>query len=324
LSAIARFQPPWVKNAAWHLDGSTTVVEFDTDSDSGYHDFKDGTHVVLDILAPKTDVTAYAPPGVAKPSVTKLQQATAKVSSAQAASIADTAKQLQPAPAPESKAATAPPKPLIQPDADTKTAETKAAPALAAPDEASITQVAETKIAGDSAILNFKGANNHPSAVFVRGLTAWIVLEDAANLDPATLKAALASFANGIEASSSPGVSVLRITLKQPASITATPSACVTNAASSAKNGVLPRAMRNAATGPSCRGPTAGTRFWAGRCRRHCGWSASAWRPVSVLTCGGGRRSRPRPAFRCSTRRRRVSARFSANTSAPRRCRATG
>ena len=54
-----------------------TVVEFETDADSGYHDFKDGTKIVLDILAPKTDATAYAPPGTAKPSITKIA-ATAK------------------------------------------------------------------------------------------------------------------------------------------------------------------------------------------------------------------------------------------------------
>ena len=53
-------------------------------------------------------------------------------------------------------------------------------------------------------MLNFKGANKRPSAVFVRGLTAWIVLENAANLDAATLKTALGGFASGIEASSSP------------------------------------------------------------------------------------------------------------------------
>src|SRR5262249_50517611 len=50
LSIIARFPPPWVKNASWRLDGKGILVEFDTDSDSGYHDFRDGTHVVLDIL----------------------------------------------------------------------------------------------------------------------------------------------------------------------------------------------------------------------------------------------------------------------------------
>jgi hypothetical protein len=242
LSAIARFQPPWVKNATWHLDGSNTVVEFETDSDSGYHDFKDGTHIVLDILAPKTDAAAYAPPGTAKPAVTKFAPVAAKggVSSAQAAAIADTAKQLQPAakaadgkPAEtkaadtkaadtktavvktDSKAATAPPQQLVKPDA--KAAETKTAAALPAPE----TQVAESKVSGDSAVLNFKGANNHPAAVFVRGLTAWIVLENAANLDAATLKTSLGTFATGIEASSSPGVSILRITLKQPAPISA-------------------------------------------------------------------------------------------------------
>ncbi len=72
VSVIARFAPPWVKNAAWRIDGNSTIVEFDTDSDSGFHDFKDGTHVVLDVLAPKTDGTAYAPPGIAKPTVTKM------------------------------------------------------------------------------------------------------------------------------------------------------------------------------------------------------------------------------------------------------------
>ena len=69
LSAISRFQPPWVKNAAWHLEDGATVVEFETDADSGYHDFKDGTKIVLDVLAPKTDApAAYAPRPVAPPS----------------------------------------------------------------------------------------------------------------------------------------------------------------------------------------------------------------------------------------------------------------
>ena len=254
LSAIARFQPPWVKNAAWHLDGNTTVVEFETDSDSGFHDFKDGTHVVLDVLAPKADTSAYAPPGTQKPVATKFDQAVAKagVTGAQATAIADTAKQIQPAAAKpveakpadakateakaadtkpgDAKAATAPPKALVKPEAaaakpvDAKTADSKTqaaavTPAPAAPPVA--TQVAETQVTDNTAVLNFKGANNHPSAIFVRGLTAWIVLEDAANLDAAQLKATLSAFANGIEASSSPGVSILRITLKQPATIAA-------------------------------------------------------------------------------------------------------
>ncbi len=245
LSALARFQPPWVKNATWRLDGSNTVVEFETDSDSGYHDFKDGTHIVMDILAPKTDAAAYVPPGTAKPVVSKFDPVAAKagVTGAQAAAIADTAKQLQAAKAPDtkpadtkpadaktaetktdSKAATAPPQQLVKPvakTADVKTAEVKPAAAAPVVAPAPETQVAESQVKGDSAVLNFKGANNHPAAVFVRGLTAWIVLEDAANLDVATLKASLGAFTTGIEASSSPGVSILRITLKQPAPISA-------------------------------------------------------------------------------------------------------
>ena len=242
LSAIARFQPPWVKNAAWHLEGATTVVEFETDADSGYHDFKDGTKVVLDILAPKTETSAYAPPsdkgtGAAKPLATAIKNS--GVTQAQAAAITDTAKQLQPAAKPDAKPA-APPAPAkteTKADAKTdakpevKTADAKdakpdvktpapaATTAAAAP--APATQVTESQITPTGAILNFKGANIRPSAVFIRGLTAWIVLENAANLDAATLKSALSGFASGIEASSSAGVSILRITLTAPAAIAA-------------------------------------------------------------------------------------------------------
>src|SRR3984957_14858920 len=104
VSAIARFSPPWVKNAAWHIDGSATVAEFETDTDSGYHDFKDGTHVVLDVLSPKTDTTAYAPPGTEKPQATAIKA----ITSAQAQAIINTANQLNgkttlaPPPAPAS------------------------------------------------------------------------------------------------------------------------------------------------------------------------------------------------------------------------------
>ena len=85
--------PPWVKNAAWRIDGNATVVEFETDSDSGYHDFKDGTKIVLDILAPKTDAAAYAPPGNGETASHRHQwRAIAGQHKPQA--IADTAKQL--------------------------------------------------------------------------------------------------------------------------------------------------------------------------------------------------------------------------------------
>jgi tetratricopeptide (TPR) repeat protein len=278
LSAIARFQPPWVKNAAWHLEGTDTVVEFETDADSGYHDFKDGTKIVLDILAPKTDASAYAPPGTTKPSITKIAAAAIKpgASDAQAAAIAATAKQLQvPKPAadtkepvkpdvktasakpdakPDTKTATAPPLPLLpKPDVakpDPKAAKAAATPApqpaataIAAPASsptAASTQVTESTVTPAGVILNFKGANNHPSAVFVRGLTAWIVLEDAANLDAAALKRTLGGFTSGIEASSSPGVSILRITLKQTGPITALDNGADLKVVIGNKTGITP------------------------------------------------------------------------------------
>ena len=95
---MSKFAPPWVKNASWRVEGNSTVVEFETDSDSGYHDFKDGSHVVLDILAPKTDGAAYTPPGIAKPAVSKMEAgAKTGVTTAQAQAIAQTAAKLQPA-----------------------------------------------------------------------------------------------------------------------------------------------------------------------------------------------------------------------------------
>ncbi|HWC62608.1 MAG TPA: hypothetical protein VG501_03225, partial [Rhizomicrobium sp.] len=150
--------------------------------------------------------------------------------------IADTAKQLQPAAKPDeakqdSKAAATPAKeaktetrPAAAKAADVKAADEKTAAAKAAATPAAgetQTQAADGQVTSAGAILNFKGANTKPAAVFVRGLTAWIVLEDAANLDAAVFKSVLGNFAAGIEASSSPGVSILRITLKAPAAIAA-------------------------------------------------------------------------------------------------------
>ncbi|HET7084225.1 MAG TPA: hypothetical protein VFI23_05600 [Rhizomicrobium sp.] len=232
VSALAKFAPPWVKNASWRVEGNSTVVEFETDSDSGYHDFKDGSHVVLDVLAPKTDGAAYTPPGIAKPTVTKIDPKTG-VTTAQAQAIAQTAAKLQPQPAekkPDVKPADA--KPEAKPEtkvAETKPAETKAtASPAAAPiatsamqPAADIIPVADGKRTHDGALITFKGAGGRASAVFVRGLTAWVVLENAPNFDARNLKAALGDFAAGLEAVSSNGLGILRITLKAPAEIAA-------------------------------------------------------------------------------------------------------
>ena len=234
VSALARFAPPWVKNASWRIDGQSTIFEFETDSDSGYHDFKDGNHVVLDILAPKTDGTAYVPPGTAKPTVTAMKAAIAAApapatvaakpgaSTAQAQAIAQVAQQL----ADKNKAAA---KPDAKPD--TKTADAKPQtpvptpsappPAQTATPATNVIPVADAKRTRDGAVITFKGAGGRPSAVFVRGLTAWVILENAPTFEARNLKTALGDFAAGMEAISSNGLGILRITLKAPAEIAA-------------------------------------------------------------------------------------------------------
>ena len=230
VSAIARFAPPWVKNASWRIDGRATIVEFETDSASGFHDFRDGTKVVLDVLAPKTDADAYHPPGTARPTITALNTTSAKpgakpaaLTGAQAAEIAATAQKLAdankpaaaPAPAPPAPAATATP-------ATTPTAPAATAVAAATPDASAVTPPAADasgQLTRSGAVLTFNGAANRGSAVFMRGLTAWIVLQGAPPLDAMKLKNALKDYPTAVEAASADGVSVLRITLKQPAQI---------------------------------------------------------------------------------------------------------
>jgi len=239
VSAITRFAPPWVKNASWRIDGQSLIVEFETDSDSGYHDFKDGTHVVLDILAPKADAKAYAPPGTAKPGVTAMTTAATpvppppgktSVTNAQTQVILQASAALAPK-KPE------PPKPEAAKPADPKHPETKTTDAKADPKAAEAkaedTKVADAKPAEpastvptadghatkDGAIITFHNAATLPAAVFVRGLTAWIVLENAPNFDAHNLKPALSGFAANVEANSTGGLGILRITLKAPAEI---------------------------------------------------------------------------------------------------------
>jgi hypothetical protein len=213
LDALTRVSPPWVKNTGWRVENRGLVLEFETDADSGYHDFRDGSHIVLDILAPKTDTTAYKPPGLTHPT-TPVQLAGKGVSTAQAQAIADTAAKLNtkpadakpvdanPAPAPTTQAATAPP-PAATP----------------APPAATLIQTADAQRTAKGVTLTFPGAAT--GAVFVRGLTAWIVLDGKQAIDAAKLKTALGDFPASFDASIGANASVLHIGLKAPATIAA-------------------------------------------------------------------------------------------------------
>ena len=63
---------------------------------------------------------------------------------------------------------------------------------------APVVPVADARRTRDGAVITFKGAGNLPAAVFVRGLTAWVVLENAPAFDSGNLKPALGDFAAGI------------------------------------------------------------------------------------------------------------------------------
>jgi len=227
LSILAKFPPAWVKTASWRLDGNSTLVEIATDSDSGYHDFRDGSHVVLDILAPKTDAAAYTPPGDAKPAVTKIA---AGASAGQAAAITNAAAQLAGKKPDAAKTETKPADPkAAKPDAKTEAVKTAdAKPEVKAPepkDDKPTEPATPPNVVGqltkNGASISFRGAS--AAAVFIRGMTAWVVLENAPVPDAAALRKSLGSFAASVEASAAsnngPGLSVLRIGLTAPAKI---------------------------------------------------------------------------------------------------------
>jgi tetratricopeptide (TPR) repeat protein len=220
-SAIDRQAPPWVKSAGWHLAGRTTVVDLAIDYASGYHDFRDGTHVVVDVLAPKTDADSYNPPGQAKPSVTSLQPGKAPappVATAPPAKLAANA----PKPAPATKAAPATPAPVAPPaTADKPMPEGAGPPPPPEPPADPNAQLAAGHLTKDGAVLQFAGGARQGVAVFTRGLNAWIILQTNQPLDTNKLKSQLGNFPIDVEASSGDGTMRLRIGLRQPEQIAA-------------------------------------------------------------------------------------------------------
>jgi len=214
--ALNRVAPPWVKEADWRVENGGLTIDFSTDAASGYHDFRDGTHIVLDILAPKTDATAYNPPGGNKASATALPQGKPDVAkaAAQAQAVADATAKLN---GPE---ATKPPAQLTPPQKDDAPAATQAAStqaSLPAPDG----KQADASRTKDGATLTFPGAADHGVAAFIRGTTAWIVLDGTPSIDPVHLKTALGDLPASVDVSNGDGYAVLRIGLNKDEQIAA-------------------------------------------------------------------------------------------------------
>lgn len=222
LGALTRNMPSWVKKAGWRIENNGTIVDLDTDADAGYNAFLDGTHVVLDVLAPKSDATVYSPPtDSGKPGAatkfTKLKGAAPSISSAQSKAIEEAAAATQPArndkkseTSDMAKAAQEGPKP------DDKTAANAPPPT---PEQAASDAAAERTRGGANII--FANDANRPVAAFVRGMTAWVVINGNVKIDLAALKAALGDFPQSVDAMNGNGVSVLRIGLKRAAAISA-------------------------------------------------------------------------------------------------------
>ncbi|MGD0191046.1 MAG: tetratricopeptide repeat protein [Rhizomicrobium sp.] len=209
-SALEAVAPPWIKESGWRIEGRGTVIEFDTDTSSGFHDFRDGTKIVLDILAPKADASAYKPPtDSGKPAgelkVTKLERTA--TGAAQAKAVLDTAQALHAGDAaqePKAPSAGAAANPAQTPPA---------AQAPAATSQNTSAGVVQAQRSHGVATLDFPGAAEHGIAAFVRGETAWIVLDGGQPIDTRQLKAVLGDAS--LDGSSDGGASVLRIGLKQ-------------------------------------------------------------------------------------------------------------
>jgi hypothetical protein len=180
----------WVKSAAWRLDGEATIVDIETDAESAFQDHKDGFKVEIDVLAPKSDASAVAlraeKGGV--PQTAPPANASLRGSVPSASSRAETA----PAPRPSAETTKAVP----------------AGPVVAAAPSAGL--------ARDGAVLKFPAAHGHAAAVFSRGDTLWIILDNHPALDAATLLAPLAGMLVKADATENSGAAVLRLTFRTP------------------------------------------------------------------------------------------------------------
>ncbi|MDE2464063.1 MAG: hypothetical protein KGO02_10160, partial [Alphaproteobacteria bacterium] len=199
--ALEAVAPPWVKEAGWHVDSTGTVIDFNTLSQSGYHDFRDGQNVVLDILAPRTDAQSYDPPGAkvgrAQADIRWLRPDLAHGSESNAAQQAAV---LSAAAAVDGKLAQASALPVPSPRPHRTVL-------AATPDGA-------VPVAASASAATLRFPASAAMAAFVSGRNAWIVLSPAKPLPVAFLRKGLGDFSSDVAVSSQNGVSIVRIALR--------------------------------------------------------------------------------------------------------------
>jgi hypothetical protein len=196
-SAVDRISPPWVKPAGWHVDSESLVVEFATDPGSRFHDFADGNRIAIDVLSPANDSAALA----AK---------VAGASPAQAQIIADAAAKLNAKPADGIE-------PAQQAPAPTRNAQDESPSATPAAEAQSEAASAERTAKG--AVVTIPHASGHAVAAFLRGMTAWMVIDAAVAIDPARLKTSLGDLPESVDVASGNDATIIRIGLKRPEQI---------------------------------------------------------------------------------------------------------
>jgi tetratricopeptide (TPR) repeat protein len=223
-TAFNNIAPPWVKQNGWRVENRGLVVELTADPGSRYHDFRDGSHIVLDVLSPKSDADAYKPPGVDKGGVTLNAVGGATPAVKADANVADAAKKAQALVDAQNKTQTATPATPAAPNAAAAVAAPTTQAATAQPPASPLATpaiAAGGQRTRDGAVITFAKTNGHAAAVFERGGTVWVVLDGAPPIDPAKLRTALGDFPASIDVSTGNGTSLLRIALRQPESVAA-------------------------------------------------------------------------------------------------------
>ena len=207
-AAFENVSPPWVKEAGWRVENKGTVIDFTVDPQSGYKDSRDGSKILLDILAPKSDAQATAAPGPANKDA-KQDQAPNNHGRRKRKRL-PTPRRSSAAPSPTRRCQT---RYRLRPRRHRRR---RRRPIRSPP--ADMAQAVRTH---QGVALSFPGASTTPSAVFVRGMTAWIVIDRAQKIDPVQLKAALGDFPTSLDEATSNNTTIIRIGLKAPEDIAA-------------------------------------------------------------------------------------------------------